>query len=64
LIVAAVLAMITVQMLALGIIGDALAGQRVIGQRIHERVRRLELAAGIDPSHYEAARVPERDPRG
>jgi len=57
LIVAAVLAMITVQMLALGIIGDALAGQRVIGQRIHERVRRLELAAGVAPSHYEAGPV-------
>jgi glycosyltransferase involved in cell wall biosynthesis len=64
LIVAAVLAMITVQMLALGIIGDALAGQRVIGQRIHERVRRLELAAGVGPSHYEAGRVPERVERG
>ena len=46
--------MVTVQMLALGIIGDALAGQRVIGQRIHERVRRLELAAGVEPSHYQA----------
>jgi glycosyltransferase involved in cell wall biosynthesis len=56
LIVAAVLAMISVQMLALGIIGDALAGQRVIGQRIHERVRRLELEAGVKPSHYEAGR--------
>ena len=56
LIVAAVLAMIAVQMLALGIIGDALAGQRVIGQRIHERVRRLELAAGVEPSHYQAGR--------
>ncbi len=53
LIVAAVLAVIAVQMLALGILGDALAGQRVIGQRIHERVRRLELVAGVKPSHYE-----------
>ncbi len=64
LIVASVLAMVTVQMLALGIIGDALAGQRVIGQRIHERVRRLELAAGVEPSHYEAARGPAPDEHG
>jgi hypothetical protein len=41
------------QMFALGIIGDALAGQRAIGQRVYERVRRLELEAGIAPSHYE-----------
>ena len=61
LIVAAVLAMIAVQMLALGIIGDALAGQRVIGQRIHERVRRLELAAGVEPSHYQAGRPADAD---
>ena len=61
LIVAAVLAMIAVQMLALGIIGDALAGQRVIGQRIHERVRRLELAAGVEPSHYQAGRPADGD---
>lgn len=60
LIVAAVLAVIAVQMLALGVIGDALAGQRVIGQRIHERVRRLELAAGVAPSHYEAGARGER----
>ena len=53
LIVAAVLAVVTVQMLALGVIGDALAGQRVIGQRIYERVRRLELEAGVRPSHYQ-----------
>jgi glycosyltransferase involved in cell wall biosynthesis len=64
LILAAVLAMITVQMLALGVIGDALAGQRVIGQRIHERVRRLELAAGVEPSHYAAGRAPDRAEHG
>jgi glycosyltransferase involved in cell wall biosynthesis len=52
LILGAVLALVAVQMLALGIIGDALAGQRVIAQRTFERVRRLELATGIEPSHY------------
>ena len=47
------LALIAVQMFGLGIIGDALAGQRVIAQRIFERVRRLELEAGVAPSHLE-----------
>jgi hypothetical protein len=42
-----------VQMFALGIIGDALAGQRAIAQRVYERVRRLELEAGVAPAHYE-----------
>jgi len=53
LIVAAVMALVCVQMIALGVIGDALAGQRLIAQRIYERVRRLELEAGVAPSHYE-----------
>ena len=55
LILGAVLALIAVQMFALGVVGDAIAGQRVIAQRTFERVRRLELEAGIEPSHYEAA---------
>ena len=54
LILGAVLALIAVQMFGLGIIGDALAGQRVIAQRMFERVRRLELQAGIEPSHLRA----------
>ena len=54
LILGAVLMLAAVQMFALGIIGDALAGQRSIAQRVYERVRRLELEAGIDPAHYEA----------
>jgi glycosyltransferase involved in cell wall biosynthesis len=59
LILGAVLFLAAVQMFALGIIGDALAGQRVIAQRIFERVRRLELEAGVAPSHYEpGARLP------
>ena len=53
LILGAVLALAAVQMFALGIIGDALAAQRVIAQRVYERVRRLELEAGVAPSHYE-----------
>jgi hypothetical protein len=42
-------------MFGLGVVGDALAGQRVIAQRTFERVRRLELEAGIEPSHLETA---------
>ncbi len=53
LILGAVLFLASVQMFALGIIGEALAGQRVIAQRIFERVRRLELESGVAPSHYE-----------
>ena len=53
LIAGAVLALASVQMFALGIIGDALASQRVIAQRTFERVRRLELEAGVAPSHYD-----------
>jgi glycosyltransferase involved in cell wall biosynthesis len=53
LILGAVLAVAAVQMFALGVVGDVLAGQRLIAQRTFERVRRLELEAGIEPSHYE-----------
>jgi glycosyltransferase involved in cell wall biosynthesis len=54
LILGAVFALTGVQMFGLGVVGDALAGQRVIAQRTLERVRRLELEAGVEPSHYEA----------
>jgi glycosyltransferase involved in cell wall biosynthesis len=53
LILGAVLMLAAVQMFALGIIGDALAGQRAIAQRVYERVRRLELDAGVAPTQYE-----------
>jgi glycosyltransferase involved in cell wall biosynthesis len=55
LILGAVLMLAAVQMFALGIIGDALAGQRSIAQRVYERVRRLELEAGVAPTNYEPA---------
>jgi hypothetical protein len=57
LILGAVLAIAAVQMFALGVIGDALAGQRVMAQRAFERIRRVELSLGIAPSHYEQADV-------
>jgi hypothetical protein len=59
LILGAVLMLAAVQMFALGIIGDALAGQRAIQQRVYERVRRLELETGVEPSNYERG---DRDP--
>ena len=59
LILGAVLALAAVQMFALGIIGDALSAQRVMSQRTFERVRRLELDAGVPPSHYEPGQAPE-----
>ena len=53
LILGAVLFLAAVQLFALGVIGDLLAGQRVMTQRVFERVRRVELALGVEPSHYE-----------
>jgi hypothetical protein len=33
--------------------GDILAGMRTLQQRTLERVRRVELQLGVEPSHYE-----------
>jgi hypothetical protein len=48
---------------ALGVIGDLLAAQRTLSQRTFERVRRIELQLGVEPSHYEpgAPREPVTD---
>jgi glycosyltransferase involved in cell wall biosynthesis len=53
LILGAVLFIVAVQLAALGVVGDILAGSRVLQQRILERVRRVELKLGVEPSHYE-----------
>jgi len=53
LILGAVLFNAAVVVAALGVIGDLLSAQRTMLQRTHERVRRIELALGIPPSHYE-----------
>jgi glycosyltransferase involved in cell wall biosynthesis len=58
LILGAVLFIAAIQLLALGVIGDILAGQRVMTQRVFERVRRVELALDVDPSHYERGEPP------
>ena len=58
LILGAVLFNAAVVLGALGIIGDLLSGQRIMLQRIFERVRRIELHNGIPPSHYEPGAAP------
>ncbi len=55
LILGSTLMIISVQLVALGVVGDILAGSRVLQQRILERVRRVELTLGVEPSHYEPA---------
>jgi glycosyltransferase involved in cell wall biosynthesis len=55
LILGAVLFIAAMLLGALGVIGDLLAAQRTLSQRTFERVRRIELALGIGPSHYEPA---------
>ena len=54
LILGAVLFIAAVVLWALGVIGDLLAAQRVMTQKTFERVRRIELRLGVEPSHYEA----------
>jgi glycosyltransferase involved in cell wall biosynthesis len=53
LILGAVLFIAAVQLAALGVMGDILAGSRILQQRTLERVRRVELQLGVKPSHYE-----------
>jgi glycosyltransferase involved in cell wall biosynthesis len=43
---------------ALGVIGDLLDAQRTLSQRTFERVRRIELQLGVEPSHYEPGGTP------
>lgn len=60
LILGAVLFIAAVQLMALGVIGDLLASQRVMTQRVFERVRRVELSLGVAPSHYERGAAREQ----
>jgi glycosyltransferase involved in cell wall biosynthesis len=62
LIFGAVLFNAAVVLAALGIIGDLLYGQRIMSQRIFERVRRIELQLGVPPSHYEPGAHPTGQP--
>ena len=58
LIFGAVLFNAAVVLFALGIIGDLLYGQRIMSQRIFERIRRIELQLDVPPSHYEPGARP------
>ena len=58
LILGSTLFIVAVQFAALGVLGDILAGSRVLQQRILERVRRVELRVGVAPSHYEPGKEP------
>ena len=58
LILGSTLFIVAVQLAALGVLGDILAGSRVLQQRILERVRRVELQLGVEPSHYEPGARP------
>jgi glycosyltransferase involved in cell wall biosynthesis len=58
LIFGAVLFNAAVVLAALGVIGDLLYGQRIMVQRIFERVRRIELQLDVPPSHYEPGARP------
>jgi hypothetical protein len=46
---------------SLGVIGDLLDAQRTLSQRTFERVRRIELQLGVEPSHYEPGATPKKD---
>jgi glycosyltransferase involved in cell wall biosynthesis len=64
LILGAVLFIAAVVLWALGVIGDLLAAQRVMTQKTFERVRRIELQLGVEPSHYEAGQTSARNQAG
>jgi hypothetical protein len=53
LILGAVLFNASMVLAAMGVLGDLLSGQRIMLQRVFERVRRIELELGVEPSHYE-----------
>jgi glycosyltransferase involved in cell wall biosynthesis len=62
LILGSTLFIVAVQLAALGVVGDILAGSRVLQQRMLERVRRVELHLGVEPSHYEPGAAPTGQP--
>ena len=47
-----VLLMAGLQSFALGVLADLISAHRAVSQRTLERVRRVELALGVPPSHY------------
>jgi glycosyltransferase involved in cell wall biosynthesis len=55
-ILGATLVISAVQVFALGVIADLISAHRSVSHRTLERVRRIELALGVPPSHYVRAR--------
>jgi hypothetical protein len=55
LLLGATMLIIAVQLAALGVLADVLAAIRVLLQRSLERIQRLEIRLGVEPSHYEQA---------
>lgn len=51
-ILGAILALGSLQLLAVGIMADLIASNRALTQRVFEHTRRIELALEIEPSHY------------
>jgi len=51
-ILGATLLISAVQLFALGVIADLITAHRAVSHRTLERVRRVELALGVPPSHY------------
>jgi glycosyltransferase involved in cell wall biosynthesis len=49
-----VLLLAAVQVFALGVLADLIAAHRAVAQRTLERVRRIELQLGVEPTHYES----------
>jgi glycosyltransferase involved in cell wall biosynthesis len=64
LIAGAVLFIAAMLLLSLGVIGDLLDAQRTLSQRTFERVRRIELQLGVEPSHYERGGQTDRERPG
>jgi hypothetical protein len=61
LILGATMLVIAVQLAALGVLADVLAAMRILLQRSLERIQRLELHMGVQPSHYDDTEGPEHD---
>ncbi len=55
LLLGATMLIIAVQLAALGVLADVLAAIRVLLQRSLERIQRLEIRLGVEPSFYEPA---------
>lgn len=61
-IVGGALLVAAVQVFALGVIADLIAAHRTVSQRTLERVRRIELELGVEPSHYVHGPGPDPSP--